>query len=87
MTLPLHWGGLYPDSPMTKALFGLMESGGMERNGVIWNEISLCGFVKYEWNGVVCDGKVARSIAPVVWRVARTRVGCLWPLGCSPVGG
>ncbi|MCH97709.1 hypothetical protein A2U01_0018705 [Trifolium medium] len=35
-----------------KAMFGLVESNGMERNGVGLSQIPLFGFVKNEWNGV-----------------------------------
>jgi len=37
-------------------MFGLVESGGMEWNGVGWSHIPLFGFVKKEWNGMECDG-------------------------------
>jgi hypothetical protein len=37
-------------------MFGLMESDGMEWNGVGWNHVPLFGFVNKEWNGMECDG-------------------------------
>jgi len=36
-------------------MFGLVESGGMERNGVGWSHIPLFGFVEKGWNGMKCD--------------------------------
>jgi len=37
-------------------MFGLMESGGMEWNGVEYSQVPLFGFVKNGCNGMECDG-------------------------------
>jgi hypothetical protein len=38
------------------AMFGLVESDGLEWSGVGYKHIPLFVFVKYEWNGMEYDG-------------------------------
>jgi hypothetical protein len=37
-------------------MFGLVESDGMEWNGVGYSYAPLFGFAKKRWNGMECDG-------------------------------